>query len=128
MLDRDKIEKSLLLGIIRDKNWNVLLLNNITKDCFSYANYRLYDYIKSFAGIFPEESPKYIIYVSVKQMVGSTKDLSNCVKTAVEEIANYANINYKDEQQQIDTKVITLRNYINRNAEFRLSDENKSIL
>ena len=76
-----------------------------------------YDYIKSFAGIFPEESPKYIIYVSVKQMVGSTKDLSNCVKTAVEEIANYANINYKGEQQQIDTKVITLRNYINRKVE-----------
>lgn len=56
MLDRDKIEKSLLLGIIRDKNWNVLLLNNITKDCFSYANYRLYDYIKSFTdeGNYPD--------------------------------------------------------------------------
>ena len=76
-----------------------------------------YDYIKSFAGIFPEENPKYIIYVSVKQMVGTTKDLSNCVKTAVEEIANYANINYKGEAEQIDTKVITLRSYINKNVE-----------
>ena len=50
-------------------------------------------------------------------MVGTTKDLSNCVKTAVEEIANYANINYKGEAEQIDTKVITLRSYINKNVE-----------
>ena len=37
MLDKDKIEKSLLLGIIRTKNWEVLLRNNITKDCFYLA-------------------------------------------------------------------------------------------
>ncbi|MBR3720541.1 MAG: PASTA domain-containing protein, partial [Clostridia bacterium] len=76
-----------------------------------------YDYIKSFAGIFPEENPKYIIYVSVKQMVGTTKDLANCVTTAVEEIANYANINYKNDENKIDSKVITLKSYINKNVE-----------
>ena len=76
-----------------------------------------YDYIKSFAGIFPEENPKYIIYVSVKQMVGSTKDLANCVTTAVEEIANYANINYKTNKEEITSKVITLKNYINKSVE-----------
>lgn len=48
MLDKDKIEKSLLLGIIKTKNWEVLLRNNITKDCFSIANYQLYDYIKGY--------------------------------------------------------------------------------
>lgn len=76
-----------------------------------------YDYIKSFAGIFPEENPKYIIYVSVKQMVGSTKDLANCVTTAVEEIANYANINYKNKKEEITSKVIPLKNYINKSVE-----------
>lgn len=76
-----------------------------------------YDYIKSFAGIFPEENPKYIIYVSVKQMVGTTKDLANCVTTAVEEIANYANINYTTEQEQITTKTIDLGNYVNKSVE-----------
>lgn len=76
-----------------------------------------YDYIKSFAGIFPEENPKYIIYVSVKQMVGSTKDLAKCVTTAVEEIANYANINYKGDKETITSKVITLNSYINKNVE-----------
>lgn len=76
-----------------------------------------YDYIKSFAGIFPEEEPKYIIYVSVKQMVGSTKDLAKCVTTAVEEIANYANINYKKDKEEVTSKIITLNNYINKNVE-----------
>ena len=76
-----------------------------------------YDYIKSFAGIFPEENPKYIIYVSVKQMVGTTKDLANCVTTAVEEIANYANINYTTEQEQITTKTVDLGNYVNKSVE-----------
>lgn len=56
MIDRDRLEKSLLLGIVRDKNWDVLLLNNITKDCFSVANYELYEYIKKFAneGKYPD--------------------------------------------------------------------------
>ena len=76
-----------------------------------------YDYIKSFAGIFPEDNPKYIIYVSVKQMVGTTKDLANCVTTAVEEIANYANINYKGNKEEITSKVIPLGSYINKSVE-----------
>lgn len=81
-----------------------------------------YDYIKSFAGIFPEENPKYIIYVSVKQMVGSTKDLANCVKTAVEEIANYANVNYNHEKEEIKTKVVKVNNYTNKNVEESIKD------
>lgn len=56
MIDRDRLEKSLLLGIVRDSNWNVLILHNITRDCFSFANLRLYDYIKEFAqeGNYPD--------------------------------------------------------------------------
>ncbi|MBR5662546.1 MAG: PASTA domain-containing protein [Bacilli bacterium] len=76
-----------------------------------------YDYIKSFAGIFPEEEPKYILYVSVKQMVGTTKDLANTVTTAVEEIANYANINYKKDKETIESKIITLKNYISKSVD-----------
>lgn len=48
MLDRDAVEKALLLGIVRDKNWNLLILNDITKNYFSYANHALYDYIKEY--------------------------------------------------------------------------------
>ena len=56
MLDKDKIEKSLLLGIVKTHNWEVLLRNNITRDCFSPSNFRLYDYINSFTqeGNYPD--------------------------------------------------------------------------
>ena len=50
------------------------------------------DYIKSFAGFFPYEDPKYIIYVSVKQINTENNVLAGVVKTAVEEIAKYSNI------------------------------------
>lgn len=87
-----------------------------------------YDYIKSFAGIFPEEDPKYILYVSVKQMVGTTKDLANCVTTAVEEIANYANINYKGDKEKVESKVITLKNYVSKNIlETKTNLENQGL-
>jgi len=76
-----------------------------------------YDYIKSFAGIFPEENPRYIIYISVKKMVGSTKDLADTVTKTVEEIASYSNINYKTESEKVITKIISLDNYINENVE-----------
>ena len=48
MIDKDAVEKALLLGIVRDKNWQILLLNSINKDYFSYANHKLYDYIKEY--------------------------------------------------------------------------------
>lgn len=44
----DAIEKALLLGIVRDKKWNVLVLNNITIDYFTVANHRLFNYIKDY--------------------------------------------------------------------------------
>lgn len=48
MLDRNALERALLLGIVRDHNWEVLILNNINKEYFTYANYKLYDYIESY--------------------------------------------------------------------------------
>lgn len=48
MINKDAIEKALLLGIVRDKNWGVLLLNNIERDYFTPANLPLYDYIKGY--------------------------------------------------------------------------------
>jgi len=71
-----------------------------------------YDYIKSFAGIFPAEDPEYIVYLSVKQLVGSTSDIANAITTAVEEIANYANLT--EEKNDLDeSKIINVANYIN---------------
>lgn len=80
-----------------------------------------YDYIKSFAGIFPAEEPEYIVYISVKQLIGSTKDIADTVTTAVEEIANYANLT--EEKNDVDkSKIIKVSNFINKKVD--ISSEN----
>lgn len=70
-----------------------------------------YDYIRSFAGIFPYENPRYIIYVSVKQYEGNYKEFANMVTKVVEEIAKYKNLNELAEEIN-ENKLITLNNYI----------------
>lgn len=45
MIDRDALEKALLLGVVKQQNWNILVLNGITKDFFTPINKMLYDYI-----------------------------------------------------------------------------------
>lgn len=70
-----------------------------------------YDYVRSFAGVFPYEDPQYIIYVSVKKYTGVYREFAEMVKKVVEEIAKYKNLTELIEQ--VDTnKIITLDNYI----------------
>ena len=74
-----------------------------------------YDYIRSFAGIFPEEDPKYIIYIATKKFVGPIKEVANLVKSVVEEVAKYKNITQTE--NALDTsKIISLNNYINKDV------------
>ncbi len=75
-----------------------------------------YDYIRSFAGFFPYEDPKYIIYVSVKQINTENNVLAGVVKTAVEEIAKYSNITH-DNSDVDNSKIVTINNYLNKNTE-----------
>ena len=71
----------------------------------------MYDYIYSFAGFFPYENPKYIIYVSAKQIEGGANSLAPIFADTVESIANYANIT--TEPTDLDmSNIITLKNYI----------------
>ena len=71
--------------------------------------------IRSFAGFFPYENPKYIFYVSVKKLDGENKALANAVVKAVESIANYSNIT--NSTSEIDkTALISLKNYISQNV------------
>ncbi len=70
-----------------------------------------YDYIKSFAGLFPYENPEYIVYVSIKQLVGGTGDVAKIVHNVVEESAKALNIvEAKTDEDQ--TKIVALSNYI----------------
>ena len=48
MINLNAIEKALLVGIVKEKNWNILILNNITEEFFSYQNKPLYKYIKDY--------------------------------------------------------------------------------
>lgn len=71
--------------------------------------------IRSFAGFFPYENPKYIFYVSVKKLDGENKALASTVKKAIESIANYSNIT--NNTVELDTtKLINLKNYISKSV------------
>ena len=74
-----------------------------------------YDYIRSFAGLFPAEDPQYIVYISVKQFVGPIKELAKVVTTVVEDIANYKNI-ANLETTNTNEQIIVFDNYINTNV------------
>jgi penicillin-binding protein 2B len=73
-----------------------------------------YNYIRSFAGLFPYEDPEYIVYVSVKQLVGSLKTVANMVSGIVDDIATYKNIT---ETKEETSKVIKIASYISKNSE-----------
>lgn len=76
-----------------------------------------YDYIRSFAGVFPYEDPQYIIYVSAKKFIGNYKDYAKMVTDIVEEIAKYKNIS-KTIEKVDETKIITVDNYINTEFDY----------
>lgn len=86
-----------------------------------------YDTIKSFAGMFPKDDPKYIIYFSVKQLVGTAGDMGKVLTKTVEEIAKYANIT--TEESDLDSsKIIKVDNFISKNVEELNSySENKKL-
>ena len=73
------------------------------------------DYIRSFAGIFPYEDPKYIIYVSVKQYDGNFKNVASMVSKVVEEIAKYKNLTTKVEEINY-SKILTMDNFLSANV------------
>ncbi|MGN1372275.1 MAG: penicillin-binding protein [Candidatus Coprovivens sp.] len=74
-----------------------------------------YDYIRSFAGVFPYENPQYIIYVSVKKYDGSYKDFAKMVTKVVEEIAKYKNITESVEKVD-NNKIIEINNFISSDS------------
>lgn len=75
-----------------------------------------YQNIRSFAGLFPYEDPQYIIYISVKKLQGSSSALAKPVKSIVESIAKYKNLDQLVVEQDT-SKIINVKNYINKNTE-----------
>lgn len=48
MINRNQVERALLINIVKEKKWSSLVLNNITRDYFTAENKDLYDYIKNY--------------------------------------------------------------------------------
>lgn len=71
-----------------------------------------FDNIRSFAGLFPYEDPKFIIYISAKRYDGASSEIAKAVKSIVESISKYKNLSelvVKEDKSQI----IKVKNYIN---------------
>ena len=75
-----------------------------------------YDYIRSFAMLFPYEDPKYIIYFSVKQFEGPYKNAAAAVVNIIDEIVKYKNLEQKLENAT-SNNIITLDNFVNTDVE-----------
>lgn len=86
-----------------------------------------YDYIKSFAGIFPADDPKYIVYVAGKKPETNIGSWAKVITTAIEEIASYAKLT-ESKSDADPSKIITLDNYISKSLDTTLEElKNKKI-
>ena len=72
------------------------------------------NYIRSFAGLFPEEDPQVIIYVVASKTV-SSKWIKSAVKTLVKDVGTYLNINTETKDTKLST--YTIDTYINKDSE-----------
>ena len=79
-----------------------------------------YDYIKSFAGIFPSDNPKYIVYVAGKKPETNLGSWAKVITTAIEEIASYAKLTESKNDTDF-SKIIKVDNYISKNLGDTLS-------
>ena len=48
MIDRNSLERALLVGVVRQQRWNLFILLDMTEEKFTYANRPMYRYIKDF--------------------------------------------------------------------------------
>ena len=72
-----------------------------------------YENIKSFAGIFPEDDPKYIVYVAAKRIHSKPRNFAEPITTAIEEIASYAKLTQKG-NEDTEQKLVSIDNYISK--------------
>ena len=75
-----------------------------------------YDYVRSIAGLFPAENPQYVVYASVKQLVGPISKFAKTVTTVIEEVAKYKDIDEKV-SNGYNQEIVELDNYLNSNID-----------
>ncbi len=85
------------------------------------------DYIRSFAGVFPKEEPKYVIYFATQRYTGGGDKISNTVAQVVKDIARVTNLT--NVQNDVDhSKIIVVPQYINMALKDVLDDAKKKKL
>lgn len=78
-------------------------------------------YIYSFSGMFPADDPEYIIYAAIKRPnVGSTSVLATQVKSVIENIVKYRNLQ-DEEDTETSIKNLTIGSYKNKKVNDILS-------
>lgn len=74
------------------------------------------DSIRSFAGVFPKDDPQYIIYFSVKRFAGPSNTFAGIIRSVIESIATYKNI--EDREADVDQrKIVKIKNYLNKDKD-----------
>ena len=81
------------------------------------------NYIRSFAGLFPEEDPQVIVYVVASKTI-SSKWIKSAVKTLVKDVGTYLNINTETKDTKLNT--YTVDTFINKDSEI-VSEELEKI-
>ena len=91
-----------------------------TAQIYENGRYLSNQYIRSFAGMFPKENPRYVIYAAIKKVYpDSNIALTSSVKEIVRKISKYFNIS-----EISSLPSYTISNYISRNV----SSVNKALL
>ena len=72
------------------------------------------NYIRSFAGVFPKDEPKYIVYVAAKQITGGATPIAKELTKAVDNIVSYLGL--VESNEEIQEKIIKLDNYISHDV------------
>lgn len=75
-----------------------------------------YDYITSFAGMYPKDDPKVIVYVAMQRSYNS-KVLPETVKTIVKDTAKYLGIFEETPELNKEVNTYTFENYKNKQIE-----------
>lgn len=83
-----------------------------------------YDYIKSFAGVFPYDNPEYVVYIAIKKFVGGTSDIAKIVNAVVEETAKAMHI-VETSNDVDESKIIALSHYISKQTEVVVDELSK---
>ncbi len=87
-----------------------------------------YNNIRSFAGVFPKDNPKYIIYLSIKKFSSPSNKMGEIVKEVVESVAKYKNLFDKESNEDV-SKICEVSNYISKNVdEVNMDISNKGLV